>query len=230
MWKNIASSLTLPGLDAPESYLKAPSSAGKQEKSPKDKARNAFKHIRKSMTIVFRNFYTFENDIKESIDSILNVIPNIAIVVFLEGIPYPPLVYERNLTAKNEEQTVRFVNLGFDIMKPHQELNPLSAIHTKYALFMPDSVRLSSKNLLQKILREINTNSWDGQAKPQAKDATATGADEIVRRMIIVPFAGNIKSFVGCTLVQMDLPNWTILYEAVNTTSDKCDLVSYLTN
>ncbi|TMW43129.1 hypothetical protein DOY81_011792 [Sarcophaga bullata] len=238
LWKNIAASLTLPSL---ESYdlLKTPSQYQHQqqqqqqhaEKSPKEKARNAFKHIRKSITIVFRNFYTFENDIKDSIDSILDVIPNMPIVVLQEGIAYPPLMYQRNSSStKPEENSVRFVNLGFDILKPIQELNPLSSIHTKYALFMPDSVRLSSKSLLQKILREINTNQWskDGAAQQGQslvqKAKLAPPIEETVRRMIIVPFAGNLKSFVGCLQIVLDLPNWTIQYVAVNSTSDKCDL------
>ncbi|XP_075169320.1 ribitol 5-phosphate transferase FKRP [Haematobia irritans] len=222
LWKNIAASLTLPNM---ESYdlLRKPTQPH-VEKSPKDRARNAFKHIRKSITIVFRTFYTFENDIKDSIDSILDVIPNMPIVIYLEGIPYPPLVYQRNSSAGRDEVSVRFVNLGFDIAKPIYELNPLSAIHTKYALFMPDSVRLSSKNLLQKILREINTNTWDKDPKVVSKSKAMIAPEEIVRRVIIVPFAGNLKSFVGCTQVTLDLPNWTIQYVAVNSTSDKCDL------
>lgn len=239
LWKNIAASLTLPSM---ESYdlLKNPSQQQQQnvEKSPKEKARNAFKHIRKSITIVFRNFYTFENDIKDSIDSILDVIPNMPIVVFQEGISYPPLMYQRNASSlKGEEaNSVRFINLGFDILKPIQELNPLSTIHTKYALFMPDSVRLSSKNLLQKILREINTNTWDkdkekegvGGSQVVVKRAKLSPPlEETVRRIIIVPFAGNLKSFAGCLQIVLDLPNWTIQYVAVNSTSDKCDLVSF---
>ncbi|XP_058976576.1 ribitol 5-phosphate transferase FKRP-like [Musca domestica] len=223
LWKNIAASLTLPSLETYD-LLKKPSQAH-VEKSPKEKARNAFKHIRKSITIVFRTFYTFENDIKDSIDSILDVIPNMPIVVYLEGIPYPPLVYQRNNTAGGQETSVRFVNLGFDLVKPVHELNPLSAVHTKYALFMPDSVRLSSKNLLQKILREINTNSWENKdAKAVLKSKSMIAPEEVVRRVIIVPFAGNLKSFVGCIQITLDLPNWTIQYTAVNSTSDKCDL------
>ncbi|KNC25593.1 hypothetical protein FF38_05803 [Lucilia cuprina] len=234
LWKNIAASLTLPSM---ESYdlLKNPSQQHQQqhvEKSPKEKARNAFKHIRKSMTIVFRNFYTFENDIKDSIDSILDVIPNMPIIVFQEGLAYPPLMYQRNSSSlKGEESnSVRFINLGFDILKPIQELNPLSTIHTKYALFMPDSVRLTSKNLLQKILREINTNTWDkdkdggGSQTAVRRAKLSPPLEETVRRMIIVPFAGNLKSFVGCLQIVLDLPNWTIQYVAVNSTSDKCDL------
>lgn len=211
-------------------------------KSPKDKIKNANKHIRKSMTVIFRNIYNYENDLKASIDSILEVIPNMQILVVQEAQPYPPLIYENNNTATGEESTVRFLNLAFDINKSPNELNPLLAIHTKYALFMPDSVRLSNKNLLQKILKEINgkddkrkvaaaTNerrvvrSVVAPVAPLVPAAPTNEEDTVVRRMVIAPFAGNIRTFSSCTQIQLDLPNWTIQYVAVNV-SEKCDLVS----
>lgn len=210
-------------------------------KSPRDKLKNANKHIRKSITVVFRSFYNFENDLKASIDNLLDIVPNLSVLVLLEGTPYPPISYERNITATSgEENTVRFISLGFDVQKTPEQLNALAAIHTKYVLFLPDSVRLTSKNLLQKILREINSAMplgagiaaraplKAGEAKHQ-QEARAllppVGPDETVRRLVIVPFAGNMKSFSSCTQINLDLPNWTIQYVAVNS-SDKCDLVS----
>lgn len=210
-------------------------------KSSRDKLKSANKHIRKSITVVFRSFYNFENDLKASIDNLLDIVPNLSVLVLLEGTPYPPVSYERNITATSgEENTVRFINLGFDVQKTPEQLNALAAIHTKYVLFLPDSVRLTSKNLLQKILREINSAMplgagiaaraplKAGEAKHQ-QEARAllppVGPEETVRRLVIVPFAGNMKSFSSCTQINLDLPNWTIQYVAVNS-SDKCDLVS----
>lgn len=208
-------------------------------KSSRDKLKSANKHIRKSITVVFRSFYNFENDLKASIDNLLDIVPNLSVLVLLEGTPYPPVSYERNITATSgEENTVRFINLGFDVQKTPEQLNALAAIHTKYVLFLPDSVRLTSKNLLQKILREINSAMplgagiaaraplKAGEAKHQ-QEARAllppVGPEETVRRLVIVPFAGNMKSFSSCTQINLDLPNWTIQYVAVNS-SDKCDL------
>lgn len=207
-------------------------SIGKIIKTPRDKIKTANKHIRKSITIVFRNFYTFENDLKSSIDSILEVIPNMQILVVQDSIPYPPVIYENNSTTA--ESTVRFMSLAFDINQSPRDMNPLMFIKTKYVLFMPDSVRLSNKNLLQKILKDINgsllTEASKNIIKKEKTGDTALKSlpvlDEIVRRIVIVPFAGNIKSFSSCTQINLDLPYWTIQYIAVNS-SEKCDLVGF---
>ncbi|XP_055920755.1 ribitol 5-phosphate transferase FKRP [Eupeodes corollae] len=224
LWKSIVD----PGDESGNNQLQK----SKTPQTAKDKIKTANKHIRKSITIVFRTFYTFENDIKASIDSILEIVPNIPILVVQDTLPYPPVTYETNLT---EPSTVRFLNLGFDIQKSSKEMNPLLAIKTKYVLFMPDSVRLNNKNLLQKILKEINNShreQVDGVGKVGVGGGGGGGgnggggivdSDDIVRRVVIVPFAGNIKSFSSCTQVNLDLPNWTIQYIAVNS-SDKCDL------
>ncbi|XP_037941711.1 fukutin-related protein [Teleopsis dalmanni] len=223
-WKSITSSLTATSNDL--NIADTQQIQMQLAKSSKDKSKNANKHIRKSITIVFRTFYTFENDLKATIDSILSVIPNMQILVLQEGVPYPPISYERNSSSYSEENSVRFLNLGFDIQKTPDELNTLAAIHTKYALFMPDSVRITSKNLLQKILREINSHALKAPAVANTKlklSSALVPIYETVRHVVIVPFAGNIKSFSSCTEIKLDLPNWTIHYMAVNN-SGKCDL------
>lgn len=157
------------------------------------------------------------------------------ILVLQEGSPdyaYPPIHFERNLTS-GEEQTVHFMSLAFDVRKTREQLNPLAMIHTKYALLMPDSVRLSSKNLLQKILREINTRSRTrgeisnkGQQQQQQQRVTVA-PDEQVRHLLQVPFAGNVKSFSSCAKLNLDLPNWTMELDARND-STHCDMVGSL--
>ncbi|KAH8280381.1 hypothetical protein KR018_005236 [Drosophila ironensis] len=220
LWRRISRALTGESAEPDGSPKAAASSAVKL--SPKEKMRNANKHIRKSITIVFYGHYNFEQDLRASIDSILAVIPNMPILVLQDGgaeYAYPPVSYERNLTA-GEEHTVLFQSLDFDVRRTRQELNPLAAIRTKYALLMPDSVRLSSKNLLQKILREINSLGLPGQPKEQRP---AVPPEDTVRRMILVPFAGNLKSFISCVRMQLDLPNWTLELVATND-SKRCDL------
>lgn len=99
----------------------------------KQKDRN--KHIKKAITIIFRDFYNFENDLHNSIDSILNLIPNIQILVIYEDEPYPPLLWVSNFTASH--LNVKFINMNFDIRKTFKALSPLLQIRTKYVLFVP---------------------------------------------------------------------------------------------
>ncbi|KAH8415982.1 hypothetical protein KR222_005675 [Zaprionus bogoriensis] len=193
--------------------------------SPKDKLRNANKHIRKSITIVFYGHYNFEQDLRPSIESILDVIPNMPIWVLQEGSPeyaYPPVSFERNLT-NGEEQTVHFLSLAFDVRRTREQLNPLAGIRTKYALLMPDSVRLSSKNLLQKILREINTRSRTREISKGQQQRVTVAPDETVRHLLQVPFAGNLKTYSSCAKLNLDLPNWTMELDARND-STHCDM------
>lgn len=189
---------------------------------------NVYEQLRKTITIVFRIFYSFENDIKESINSILDVVPNMPIVVYLEGIPYPPLTYElRNTSSKSlsadNDINVKFVNLKYDFSQRHNinELNPLSVIRTKYVLFMPDSVRLNNKSILQKILKETNSQEW---LRRTSFDVVKFD-EKFIRKILIISFSGNLKSFANCAEIHLDFPNWTIQYMAVNTSSDHCDLV-----
>lgn len=148
------------------------------------------------------------------------------ILVLQEGSPdyaYPPVSFERNLT-NGEEQTVHFMSLAFDVRKTREQLNPLAIIRTKYALLMPDSVRLSSKNLLQKILREINTRSRTREINKGQQQRVTVPPDEQVRHLLQVPFAGNLKTFSSCAKLNLDLPNWTMELDARND-STHCDMV-----
>lgn len=194
---------------------------------------NIYEQLRKTITIVFRIFYSFENDIKDSINSILDVVPNMPIVVYLEGIPYPPLSYElRNTTLRSSslsgdnEVNVKFINLKYDFSQRNNinELNPLSVIRTKYVLFMPDGVRLNNKSILQKIIKETNSQEW----RRITSLNTAKFDEKFIRKILIISFSGNLKSFANCAEIHLDFPNWTVQYTAVNTSSDHCDLVELI--
>jgi len=64
LWRRISRALS--GTDF-EPKPKADEAHG-TKLSPKDKARNANKHIRKSITIVFYGHYNFEQDLRPSIE------------------------------------------------------------------------------------------------------------------------------------------------------------------
>lgn len=176
------------------------------DKTFKDKAKHTNKHIKKSITVVFRSFYNFENDLKSSINNILEVIPNIPIIILQDGVSYPPINYKVNNSLQAAENAVKFFSLGFDIRRNIKEMTPFTIIKTKYVLFMPDSVRISSKSLFQKVLKILNSSPNNNMT------------------MIIIPFASNIKTQCSCVQVQLDFPNWTAEYTVTNST-EKCDLV-----
>lgn len=137
------------------------------------KAHTTIKHIKKTITIVFRDFYHFENDLHHSIESILNLIPSIQILVIYEDEPYPPLNF-MNVTHPN----VKFINLNFDIRKTLKALSPLTQIRTKYVLFVPDSFRFGGRAIIHKMLNEIEKKTVLSKKVPLNAVATTKSAIE----------------------------------------------------
>lgn len=207
-WKNFMKKTVLIPVEPHEFRDKFNNYQQSTDKSFKDKSKNSSKHIKKSITVVFRSFYNFENDLKSSIDNLLDIIPNLPIVVLQDGVSYPPINYKINNSFTATENPVKFFSLGFDIRKNAKDLSPFAIIRTRYVLFMPDSVRISSKSLFQKTLRVMNTI-------PASKTT-----------MIIIPFAGNSKFQSSCAQMNLDFPNWTAEFSVTNAT-EKCDLVKY---
>lgn len=127
----------------------------------KDKAN---RHIKKAITIIFRDFYHFENDLQHSIENILNLVPSIQILVCYEDEIYPPLSFVANYTATHPN--VKFINLNFDIRKTSRAQSPLLQIKTGHVLFLPDSFRFKKdhkdkirSSFFQKVLLEIEKES-----------------------------------------------------------------------
>ncbi|XP_031620717.1 fukutin-related protein isoform X2 [Contarinia nasturtii] len=200
----------------------------------KDRAHSTNKHIKKLITIVFRDFYHFENDLQHSIDSILNQIPNIQIMVLYEDEPYPPLNFVKNYTATHSN--VKFINLNFDIRKTSKALSPLSQIRTKYVLFTPDSFRFGGRAIIQKILAEIEKKSnRKNVANSRNTDIDASSSDQNInidslakndnsKSIIIIPFVSNVASMSNCCRINIDIANWTMEYISIKNSIHQCDM------
>lgn len=191
-----------------------PSTVTEKTIRQKDRIQTTNRHIKKTITIVFRDFYHFENDLQHSIDSILNLIPNVQIVVVYDTEPYPPMSFVANYTAIHPN--VKFVNMQFDVKKTARALSPTFQWKTKYALFVPDSVRLGGRTILQKMLKEIERGVTSSE-----------NSESILRKIVVIPFASNVKTMGFCGRIKMDLVNWTMEY-AVKNGTDNCDMVKYL--
>lgn len=213
------------------------------------------RHIKKAITIIFRDFYHFENDLQHSIDNILNLIPNIQILVIYEDEPYPPLSFVTNYTVTHPN--VKFINLNFDIRKTSRALSPLLQIKTGHALFVPDSFRFKKdhkdkirSSFFQKMLIEIEKES-------NKKDVTVSATDLVVdqntiqgensdvstikndknkvtgksinKKIVIIPFASNVKTMSNCCRINIDIANWTMEYSVKNNTHH-CDMVGIMIN
>uniref|UniRef100_A0A182YM99 FKRP stem domain-containing protein n=1 Tax=Anopheles stephensi TaxID=30069 RepID=A0A182YM99_ANOST len=219
--------------------------------SAKERVQHTNGFLRKSITFVFRDFYDFDNDLLQSIGSVTALIPGVSVFVIAPELPYPPLdifnppqsVGAGNHSAASkstvlpawfsEGSNVRFFHLAYDVTKTLKDTFPVLHVSTRYVLFMPDSVRLTGRGLLSRMLREIDTpsgselllqqhqhlllkqnghggGSFDPNRKPE-------------RRIVAVPFASNAKGAANCVQMQLDLPNWTLEYVTGNE-SERCDM------
>lgn len=197
------------------------SSVVKSTTKPRDRIQEANKFLRKSVTIIFRDFYHFDNDLKTSIDHLLNLVPGLRILIICDELPYPPMNVFTSSLPTNEtpsgtsliyKENVQFFNLDVDFSKTASEKNPLNYIQTKYSLFMPDSFRLSNgRQLFQRLIKSLGQNFRD---KSQ-------------RKILVVPFSSNHKLINYCFQINSDVPNWTLEYEVKNTTKN-CNMVKAL--
>lgn len=194
-----------------------------EKPKPRDRIQSTNKHIKKTITIVFRDFYHFENDLKLSIESIVTLIPNVQILVIYDQEPYPPMDYLANYTVRNN---VKLIRLGFDINKTAKLMSPIFQIRTKYVLIVPDSVRLGGRSIIQKMLKEM------GKVESHAdnENEKTSKKENFVRRprnMVVVPFASNVRDFSNCCSIKIDFASWTIEYSVKNGSAN-CDMVSFL--
>lgn len=108
------------------------------------------RRLARLVTIVIRQFETFENDVASTVDSVLNSFPAIPILIVCNELPYPPL----ELDFSNDSlRNVKLVNLQPDFNKSFEERNPLFYIRTKFVLLLPDATRISTKQVMQVIVR-----------------------------------------------------------------------------
>ncbi|XP_013187743.2 ribitol 5-phosphate transferase FKRP [Amyelois transitella] len=106
----------------------------------------ASRHLSKLVTVVFRQFEDFENDVADSVQSFVSAFPNMPVLIVCENTPYPPFPF----SATNETlRNVKVLSLELKLDSSPQDLNPLSHISTEFVLFVPDSVRVSRKVLQQ---------------------------------------------------------------------------------
>lgn len=111
-----------------------------------DNPQKLHRRLARLITIVIRQFETFENDVAATVDSVLNSFPAMPILIVCNELPYPPL--ELNF-ANDSLNNVKLINLQPDFNRSFEDRNPLYFIQTKFVLFLPDATRISSKQVLQ---------------------------------------------------------------------------------
>ncbi|XP_058796100.1 ribitol 5-phosphate transferase FKRP [Phymastichus coffea] len=109
------------------------------------------RRLARLVTVVIRQFESFENDVATTVRFILNSFPTMTIVIVCDEFLYPPLELDFN----NESmRNVHLVNLQPNFNRSIDERDPLSYVHTKYVAFLPDATRLITKQTLQETVNQ----------------------------------------------------------------------------
>lgn len=109
--------------------------------------------IQDSVTVIFREFENFENDVPNTIRSITSTYPNISILVVSNGLPYPPLFFNSSNYLFHK---VKHVYLQLGLNNSFKARTPILQLNTRYALFMPDSARIHTKKTIEKMFKILN--------------------------------------------------------------------------
>lgn len=158
--------------------------------------RTGNRHISKLITVILRNFDLQENDVRLTVESLLNVMPNVHVLILSDGVPYPPLDLHWNTSCKN----VKLINLSLNLNISFKESYPLFNIKTKYVLFIPDSVRFSNRQSITSLINESLRH----------------------RDVIVTSPVANIKN-VQCVAVDLNVKEWTLKYRVVK--NDTCNSI-----
>ncbi|XP_033194838.2 ribitol 5-phosphate transferase FKRP [Bombus vancouverensis nearcticus] len=116
-----------------------------------DPPQKLHRRLARLVTVVIRQFETFENDVTSTVESVLSLFPTIPILIVSNELPYPPLELD---FANESMQNVKLVNLQPEFNKSYDERNPLFYIRTKYVLFLPDGSRLSTKRSMEETVSQ----------------------------------------------------------------------------
>ncbi|RZF40623.1 hypothetical protein LSTR_LSTR007506 [Laodelphax striatellus] len=153
----------------------------------------------KDVTVVIRAFEEFENDIPETVRSILSVFKDLNVVIVCDKPLYPPLQLNTSLPYY---RNVKIINLLPILSSPLKDRLPIFHIKGKYVLFIPDSTRFISKSFLSDLGDAYQRQSQDILAIPFKSEKSAT-----------------------CLKVKIESREWTIRFNNVEY-ADSCDYVS----
>jgi hypothetical protein len=187
---------------------------------PRDRKQEANNYLVRTLTIIIRDFFPLDNDLKNSINHLLKLIPNVEIIIICETLfPYPPMnIFTKSLITNHTapitnlvfEKNVRYFHLDVDMTRPNSHQNPLEHIATSHVLLLPDGFRISNRQLLIRLVRTLEHASTVNSSK----------------KILAVPFASNNQKLNYCFQVNTDFPNWTIEYVVKNSTRN-CHLVKF---
>ncbi|XP_075215688.1 ribitol 5-phosphate transferase FKRP isoform X2 [Lycorma delicatula] len=150
------------------------------------------------VTIIIRSFEEFDNDIPDTLKSIVSIYSNVKILVVCDKPLYPPL----NINISSPMfQNVKIINLNPSLNSEFEERIPLLHIKGKYVLFVPDSIRFSTKQVFSILLEAFHKQS---------------------QSILAIPIKSSKP--VKCLKLQIETREWFIKFSNAES-ADDCDFV-----
>lgn len=150
--------------------------------------------VQSEVTFVIRTFEQFDQDIVNTINSVLKIYPGVNILIITDNPFYPPISLN-----KTNPGNIKFLTTKPCLTGSFRDRTPILHIETNYTFFIPDSTRINSKKLLEKLIDSIS-----------AKDG-----------IIAVPYKTEEPK---CLKVYLDVREWLIRFDETYH-SKECDFV-----
>ena len=155
------------------------------------------------VTIIIIEFEMFENDLSETVQSILKIFPLIRIVVVSQQRPYPPL----DLPNDNVQLVLQEVSVD----QRQSTGRPENYINTPYIMVVPDGTRFITRdlpNIILKTLKELEKSSIKIVAVPlDSREETQCNSLKVDLKRWTMEFSVSLnetKAFKICNSVSPD--------------------------
>ncbi|ELT87818.1 hypothetical protein CAPTEDRAFT_194206 [Capitella teleta] len=146
-------------------------------------------------TVILTEFEDFENDVTNTVNSVLKHASNVSVQVVTNRVPYPPL---RNLPQVKQISLQTSPNASF------LDSHPESFIHSPFVVFVPDGTEVVRNDVVEYMIKYLETHSTS------AVRLAAWGLDGSPAR---------------CVNLEFRLKEWTLKYSTIDSLSDCSALI-----
>ncbi|XP_078697231.1 ribitol 5-phosphate transferase FKRP-like [Branchiostoma floridae x Branchiostoma belcheri] len=147
------------------------------------------------VTVVIREFEDFENQVAETVKSILHLDEYISIIIVVDKAPYPPLTLP-------EDGDVKVISMKTSLDRHPNVSCPERFVDTEFVFLVPDGTILTSPKQVEKVLSVFHSRRGDV-------------------RMVAAKVGGEMTS--QCFDMDVNLKQWTLTYMQGGAAQDTCN-------
>ncbi|KAK7116016.1 ribitol 5-phosphate transferase FKRP-like [Littorina saxatilis] len=165
-----------------------------EQQHQKEPASHSPESVRQRVTVIIRDFESFDNAVVETIRELYTVLNGTKVIIVGDTVPYPPLQVDK-------KWDVEIVSLNPNLMHNYSSSRPVHMIKTKHVLVLPDTAKVKHWKHLQTAI-------------------IALGSKGRFRAVAIGVGTEQLK----CMSMDVDLKRWQMTLGLANDSSDHCDM------